>query len=138
MSTSGPMRIVGTATLPSIGFVHGDHVSVGVGAIVMPEQVPGYDRNTGNPTGTPLPADYGPNVLFVRFREGAAEATVIERLATTSAGLGDYGGVAVTPVQRPAVIVNSDNIKNASALLGIAILLSALASITVALHVAVR
>ena len=39
------LRVVGSATLPTIGIVHGDHTSLGVGGIVVPEDVPGYDRN---------------------------------------------------------------------------------------------
>jgi hypothetical protein len=44
-TSSGPMLIVGSATFPTIGVVHGDHTSLGVGGVVVPEQVPGFDRN---------------------------------------------------------------------------------------------
>lgn len=138
MSSSGATRIVGSVTLPSIGIVHGDHTSLGVGGIVTPGQVPGYDRNTGNAPGTALPADYGPNVLFVRFREGADKVAVIERLNGSAQGLADYSGVAVTPVQRSAEVVNADDISGSSRLLGVAVALSALVSLTVALSAAVR
>ena len=98
-STSGRLLIVGSTTLPSIGLVHGDHVSLGVGGIVVPTAVPGFDRNTGNPTGTPLPDTYGPNVLFVRYVPGADAAAVTKRLQSSSQGLADYGGVKVTTVR---------------------------------------
>ena len=138
MSSTGPRRIVGSATLPSIGQVHGDHTSLGVGGIVPSEEIPGYDRNTGNAPGAALPPDYGPNVLFVRFRQGADKAAVTERLNATAPGLADSGGIIVVPVQRSAEIVNADNISGASLLLGIAVAVSALASLAIALTSAVR
>jgi len=138
MSSTGPRHIVGSATLPSVGQVHGDHTSLGVGAIVPSEQVPGYDRNTRNAPGAQLPPEYGPNVLFVRFRPGADKAAVIERLNGTAPGLADSGGISVVPVQRSAEVVNADNISSSSILLGIAVAVSALASLAVALTAAVR
>jgi hypothetical protein len=138
MSSTGPRRIVGSATLPSIGQVHGDHTSLGVGGIVVSAQVPGYDRNSGNAAGAPLPPEYGPNVLFVRFRQGADKAAVTERLNGTAPGLADSGGIIVVPVQRSAEVVNSDNISGSSLLLGIAVAVSALASLAIALTSAVR
>ena len=51
-TTSGSARVVGSATLPTIGIVHGDHTSLGVGGIVVPEEVPGYDRNIAGPQST--------------------------------------------------------------------------------------
>jgi hypothetical protein len=138
MSSTGPRRIVGTATFPSIGQVHSDHTSLGVGGIVVSEEVPGYARNTGGAEGAPLPPEYGPNVLFIRFRQGADQRAVIERLNGTAPGLGDSGGITVVPVQRSAEIVNSDNISGSSMLLGIAVAVSALASLAIALTAAVR
>jgi ABC-type antimicrobial peptide transport system permease subunit len=138
MSSAGPRRIVGTATFPSIGQVHSDHTSLGVGAMVVSEEVPGYARNTGRADGAALPPGYGPNVLFVRFRQGADKGAVIERLNTTAPGLGDTGGITVVSVQRSAEIVNSDNISGSSMLLGIAVAVSALASLAIALTAAVR
>ena len=89
-TTSGPARVVGSATFPTIGIVHGDHTSLGVGGIVVTEQVPGYDRNIAGPESDPTsvvrtPADaYGPNVLFVRFRAGTDIKAAVGRLAPTA------------------------------------------------------
>ena len=81
-STAGPLRVVGTATFPTIGVVHGDHTSLGVGGIVVPAQVPGYDRNLASPDSPSIVQtaadDYGPNVLFVRFRPGVDERAAVE------------------------------------------------------------
>jgi hypothetical protein len=141
-TTSGPLRVVGTATLPTIGVVHGDHTSLGVGGIVITTQLPGYDRNVagGDPdvSGPTPAADYGPNVLFVRFRDGADRQAAVARLEGEVQQLADYNGVAVTPVQRSAEIVNADDISGSSAVLAGAVALSALASLALALTAAVR
>ena len=141
-STAGRLRVVGTATFPTIGVVHGDHTSLGVGGIVVPAQVPGYDRNLAspdNPSAIQTPADeYGPNVLFVRFRDGVDERTAVKRLHRDADKIADYNGVAVMPVQRSAEIVNADNVSNSSALLGVAVAIAALASLALALTSAVR
>jgi len=42
---SHTVHVVGIATLPTIGIVHSAHTSLGVGALVVPEVVPGYDRD---------------------------------------------------------------------------------------------
>ena len=141
-SSSGPLVVVGSATFPTIGLVHGDHTSLGVGGIVITEEVPGYDRNMAgadpsSPDGTPA-NEYGPNVLFVRFRDGADQQAAVERLEGEVDQIGDYNGAEVTAVQRSAEIVNADDISGSSAVLGIAIALSALASLALALTAAVH
>jgi hypothetical protein len=141
-SSSGPLRVVGSATFPTIGLVHGDHTSLGVGGIVNTEQVPGYDRNMAgadpsSPGGTP-PDEYGPNVLFVRFGDGTDRPAALERLRGEIDQIGDYNGVEITDVQRSAEIVNADGIRGSSAVLGTAIAVSALASLALALNAAVR
>jgi hypothetical protein len=40
---AGTVTVVGVATLPTIGVVHGVHTSLGVGALVPHQLVPGYD-----------------------------------------------------------------------------------------------
>jgi putative ABC transport system permease protein len=142
-STSGPLRIVGSATLPTIGQVHGDHTSLGVGGIVETTRLPGYARNIDSSSAssegaTVTAADYGPNVVFVRFRPGADKAAVIGRLNAAADHLSDGGGLAVTPVQRSAEIVNSDDIGSSPTLLGVAVAVAALAALAVALTGAVR
>jgi hypothetical protein len=134
-ATSGPLTIVGTATLPSIGIVHGAHTSLGVGGIVAPDNVPGWDRNaTASGNGTePAPPEYGPNVLFVRFRPGVDRGAAASRLAGTADKIADYNGAVVTPPQRSAEIVNTRSITSSSTLLGVATAGAALASLTVAL-----
>jgi ABC-type antimicrobial peptide transport system permease subunit len=141
-ASSGPLLVVGSATFPTIGLVHGDHTSLGVGGIVVTEEVPGYDRNVAgaNPaSAVQTPADeYGPNVLFVRFRDGVNEQAAIERLNGEIDQIADYNGVVVTPVQRSAEIVNADDISGSSAMLAGAVALSAVASLALGLTAVVR
>ncbi len=142
-TSSGPLRIVGSATLPTIGQVHGDHTSLGVGGIVETSRLPGYARNraSGNAAsqGPGVPADeYGPNVLFVRYRRSANTAAVTARLEGSKDKLSDGGGIMVVPAQRSAEIVNSDDIVISPRLLGGAVAAAALASLAVALTSAVR
>ncbi|MGZ4771707.1 MAG: ABC transporter permease [Ilumatobacteraceae bacterium] len=143
-SSTRELRVVGSATFPTIGVVHGDHTSLGIGGLVVTEQVPGYDRNVqtaaGGATGAgQVPADqYGPNVLFVRFHHGTNEEAATKRLITESEKIADYNGIAVTPVQRSAEIVNADEISGASSLLAAAIGTAAIASFALALAAMVR
>ncbi|MBK5331836.1 MAG: ABC transporter permease, partial [Ilumatobacteraceae bacterium] len=142
-ASTGQLRVVGSATFPTIGLVHGDHTSLGIGGIVIAQQVPGFDRNlltAGDGTGaaqTPA-AEYGPNVLFVRFRHGTNEESAIERLRTEANEISDYNEAAVTPTQRSAEIVNAGDISGASSLLASAIAASAAASLALALAAEVR
>jgi hypothetical protein len=133
-TTAGPATIVGTATFPSIGVVHGNHTSLGVGGIVVTEDVPGWARNVGEGDGSePVPPTYGPNVLFVRYRSGVDPSDATNHLTGIAEKLGDYNGVVVTPPQRSAEIVNTREVNGSSTTLGAAVAVAALASLTVAL-----
>lgn len=133
-SSSGPLRVVGSATFPTIGVVHGDHTSLGIGGIVVTEQVPGYDRNKAN-----VPPDqYGPNVLFVRFRDGVDRAAAAARLQQLTPEFSDFGDSVVTPVQRSAEIVNANAITGSSTLLAVGVAAAALASFALAFALLVR
>jgi hypothetical protein len=131
-SSAGTLSIVGTATLPSLGVVHGEHTSLGVGGIVAYEQLPGWDRNITESGAS------GPNVLFVRFRDGVDRAAAAKRLEPLADQLSDYNGASVTRVQRPAEIVNASSIRGASLVLGLAIAVAAVGSLALALTTAVR
>ena len=142
MSSSGPWVIVGTATLPTLGQVHGDHTSLGIGGLVETTTAPGWDNGlesqNPDPAAARREADYGGNVLFIRFREGADKAAVTARLEGMVPEISPIYGGFVAPVLRPAEIVNSDDIGGSPTLLGIAVAVSALASLWVALTAAVR
>jgi ABC-type antimicrobial peptide transport system permease subunit len=84
------------------------------------------------------PDQYGPNVLFVRFRHGVDRVAATARLQDLSNQLGDYNSIAVTPVQRPAEIVNANDITGSSSLLAIAVAVASLASFALALAALIR
>jgi ABC-type lipoprotein release transport system permease subunit len=123
------VTVVGIATLPTVGIAHGVRTSLGVGAIVSHELVPGYDYDlTGVYTG-----DLGPRALFIRFRPGTNTKEELAHLRETTALLTVNGGLTVLPVQRPAEIVNSASIGSAPVFLATALALGAVASLTIAL-----
>ena len=100
------LRVVGLATFPTIGKLHVARTSLGVGAWVAPELVPGANRDIiGN-----VRSGLGPRAIFIHFRSGTDEAAAIEHLRTTTKPLADFAGLDVLPVQRPAEIVNSSQI----------------------------
>ncbi len=130
------VRVVGTATLPAIGVVHGAHTSLGVGAIVAPARVPGVDRPLAGSGGPPDEqiSRTGPPVLFVRFVPGVDVGAARRRLATTLSDVGEYpGSPQVLSAQRPAEVVNSTDVGTAPARLATALGLGAVVSLAVAL-----
>jgi hypothetical protein len=130
--TKRTLRVVGTATLPTLGVVHGAYTSLGVGAIVDRTAVPGYDRaDTG---GEP-----GPNVIFVRFREGVDHAAAFARLHRETPTIAETtGNIVVVRAQRPAEIVNASDIGSSPTILAAVLVVAALASLALALGSSVR
>lgn len=135
-SLATSLRIAGIATFPTIGIVHGARTSLGVGGLVVPDRVPGFDRQlSGNGQPGSEAGDSGPPVVFVRYTSGAnrgqAHALVTEVAATTS----EFPGSAVVlGPQRPAEIVNSSDVGGVPALL--ATLLGAATAISLGIALA--
>jgi hypothetical protein len=128
------LKIVGTATFPTIGINHGTHTSLGDGALLSAAQIPGLTRKA--------PAALaGPNVAFVRYRPGTA-ATVTAttgRILNAGDAVGDGpGSVELLGVQRPAEIVNYTSMGAAPALLAGALGLAVLLALGLTLASAVR
>ena len=126
--------VVGLATFPTIGLLHVSHTSLGVGALVAPEAVPGSDRGILGEKAAGL----GPNVLFVRYRPGTDADAELAHLSTTTRPLAGFAGLEVLPAQRPAEIVNSSSIGNAPVLLAAALALGAMVSLGLALGSSVK
>ena len=80
-ATKQRLRIVGTATLPTIGIVHGAYTSLGVGAMVDTTLVPGYAR------AATTDEVVGPNVIFVRFHDQVDRAATFRGFAEPHRGL---------------------------------------------------
>jgi hypothetical protein len=134
------LRVVGIATLPTIGVSHGAHTSLGVGALVVPDLVPGFDRiavGEGPPGSEPSPV--GPPVVFVRYAKGADESAALAVVSNAAASIGASPGSAfVIGPQRPAEIVSSSEVGGAPALLAAALGVATAASLTIALAASVR
>jgi hypothetical protein len=127
------LRIVGTATLPTIGIIHGAYTSLGVGALVEQTLVPGYDRSQST-------FGYsGPNVWFVKFRGGIDHRAAVAKLRREMGPVGsESGSLVYTSAQRPAEIVNAADIGSAPTMLATVLAVAAFASLGLALAASVR
>lgn len=140
------VTIVGTATMPAIGYVSqvADHASMGSGAIVssgFPQAAALEGENNADPTLN------GPNTVAVQLREGVSPAAAradMERIANAANavfnadpnGIGD--SVFVLPVQRPAQIVNFRSMGSTPALLAAGLALGAVVALGLTLASSVR
>ena len=127
-----PLRIVGTATLPTIGIVHGAYTSLGVGAMVDRTLVPGYARSSEG-------REPGPNVIFVRFRDGVDHEAAMARLRREAPPIAEEtGNIEVLGALRPAEIVNASDIGSSPTILAGVLVFAALASLALTLGSSVR
>jgi FtsX-like permease family len=122
------LRIVGTAALPSLGIDGTLHTEMGTGALLSYQLIPG---DAGNPSRSP---SAGPNNILVRLRPGANPAVVRRTLRQVVPG----SGGSVSPVQRPAEIVNYRSMGTAPALLGAALAAGAVTALGLTLIASVR
>jgi hypothetical protein len=131
----GPHRllVVGTATLPAFGG-SGQHMEMGVGAVLSYQLLPLLQRNSFN---TPLP---GPQSALVRLRPGEARAAAYRSLLTIAQETTnpENFGVAVIGVQRPAEILNYRSLGDTPAFLGAGLAAGAIAALALTLVASVR
>ncbi len=85
------LRIVGTAIFPANGRVHTEHVTLGTGAIVVPDLVPGRDFDILGQPQTGL----GPHVVFVRFVPGTRASDEFDHLRETTRPLSGFAGLGL-------------------------------------------
>jgi hypothetical protein len=138
--------IVGTATFPAVGFISfvADHTSMGTGALfsegVLP---PAFQRATQGPD----PNLNGPNLVFVRLRNGVsakagqADMQRITNVANRVFGadpnaVGNY--VTVLGVQRPAQIVNYRSIGSTPVVLAVGLAAGTIVALALTLVASVR
>jgi hypothetical protein len=137
-----PARIVGTATLPTIGLFGDQHSSMSTGALFSnPPGVDAIDRQQHKDQGR----YYGPPMVVVKLRRGvrpAAGLASLQRIAdTTNADktvAGNGWTIIVLPVQRPAEIVNYRAMGATPALLAAALASGAIVALGLTLNASVR
>jgi MacB-like periplasmic core domain/FtsX-like permease family len=116
------LRIVGTATLPSMGVAATLHTEMGTGALLPYQDIPGTNGNQ-------------PNNILVKLVPGAnlaAQHKILQAVVPA-----DVGGV-VLPVQRPAEIADFQSMGTAPVILAGALVLGALSSLLLTLLSSVR
>lgn len=141
--------IVGTATLPAVGFSStvDDHTSMGTGALVSMAIVP---KSWTQATLSPDPTLNGQaGLVFVRLRSGVPSSAGLAGLrhiagvanqafAAVPDGGGQGNSVSVVGVQRPAEIVNYRTIGDTPALLASALAVGAIVALGLTLTASVR
>ena len=140
--------IVGTATMPAVGFssVVNDHTSMGTGVLISGAVLPAAFVQA---VGSPAPALDGPNLVFVRMRNGISAAAgkadlqrvidAAEQVFAAVPGNAAAGfSVAVVGVQRPAEIVNYRTMGAAPAFLSSALAVGAVTALGLTLVASVR
>jgi hypothetical protein len=128
------VRIVGTATMPTIGVIGDSHPTMGTGALLSYTFIPPFARN---PYSDPIT---GPNNILVRLRRGANPATALRSLheiATATSTNANFG-VTVVDVQHPAEIVNYRTMGSTPVVLGAALATGAVAALGLTLIASVR
>jgi hypothetical protein len=129
------LRIVGTATMPTIGASEAaQHATMGTGALLSYQLIPPTVRNSFQNSPD------GPNAILVRLRGGADPTTARRDLArmATSLSLPTNYGVAVLAVQRPAEIVNYRSMGTTPTILGASLGAGALVALGLTLMASVR
>jgi hypothetical protein len=129
-----PRRVVGLMVFPTLGVVHGAHTSLGTGAWVSVDDVPGARRDEGGLS----KASVGPNALFIRLRPGHDGPRELAALGRAVSRMRSEFGVTFSHVQRPAEIVNTKNLDSAPAILSAVLLGGALLALGATLSATVR
>src|SRR5205085_6116036 len=114
-----PFRVVGTAVFPTVGPVFGAYTSLGEGAMMITEQIPGWAQISP-----------GPKALFIRLRPGVDHDAAAARIEEGLPGISALAGTAeLLAVQRPAEIVNYESMGATPALLAGVLVLAAVVSL---------
>jgi hypothetical protein len=131
------LRIVGTATLPTIGGSGQATIGMGTGAVVASSLFSGNDLNQ---QGSPVA---GPMAEFISVRPGVRPAVALasldkiaRRLNAPSDGDAPVGGVVAA--LRPAEIAGYDSAKSTTALLAAVLALAAISALGLTLTSSVR
>jgi hypothetical protein len=116
---SSQLRIVGTATLPSLGVSGTLHTEMGTGAVLPYQLIPGATSNQ-------------PGQILVTLRPGA------NRTAASNALQQLVPGGQVEAAQRPAEIINYRSMATTPAILGAGLAIGAVTALALTLMASVR
>jgi hypothetical protein len=131
-STTTSLRIVGTATLPTIGVGGSNHLEMGSGAILSYKLIPASQRNL-------FDVPPGPNAILVRVKPGANQRAAFRSLSAILVKLGgDNNGAQAQSVQRPAQIINYGSLGATPVVLGGALAVGAVVAMGLTLITSVR
>ncbi len=128
------LRIVGTATMPTIGVTGDSHPTMGTGALLSDDLIAAQARN---PFSDPVT---GPNNILVRLRDPANAVTArraLEQIARATSTNANFG-VRVVDVQRPAEIVNYRSDRSTPLILGAALAAGVVVALSLILISSVR
>lgn len=130
-----PLTIVGTATMPTIGNGSGPHLEMGIGALIPAALIPAPAKNPFN-----VPAAVaGPAVIFIDLKSGSGVAGSRSLQKMTGPLTNQFNfGVFISPVLRPAEIVNYRSMGTTPAILGAALGAGAAAALALTLVASVR
>jgi len=129
------LRIVGTATMPTIGQGTSLHLEMGTGAVIPYTVIPSILRSA-IPPGSPT----GPDAIFVRLKADVSPAAALPQLRRIAAATAneDNDGVVVHAVERPAEIVNYRTLGATPAILGAALATGTVVGLGMTLLTSVR
>jgi FtsX-like permease family len=133
-STTTRLRIVGTATMPTIGLSGNLHPNMGNGALLSYKLIPAASRNRQR---SAIP---GPNAVLIRFRSGVDRTAArhsLDRINTTLENSADGAG-GVSSVQHPAEIVNYRSQQDTPRYLGAGLAIGAVIALALTLIASVR
>ncbi len=131
-TTKTTLRIVGTATLPTIGVAGSTHLEMGSGAVLWYQLIPAAQRNLFDVTP-------GPNAILVRVKPGSNRRAAFHSLSAILVKLGgNNNGAQTQSVQRPAQIVNYGSLGSTPVVLGAALAVGAVVAMGLTLITSVR
>ena len=121
--------------MPTIGNGSGPHLEMGTGALIPAALIPAPAKNPFNDPATVA----GPAVIFIDLKpgSGAAGSRSLQKMTGPLTNQFNFG-VSISPVQRPAEIVNYRSMGTTPAILGAALGAGAAAALALTLVASVR
>jgi hypothetical protein len=130
--SSTTLRIVGTATMPTIGEEGSTHLEMGSGALLAYQLIPPGQRNL-------FDVKPGPNAILIRVKAGVNHSAALNSFRRILTGLGgNANGGAMQGVQRPAQIINYGTLGSTPDVLGAALAVGAVIALALTLVASVR